>query len=35
MVIYAAEHASEAFRRDIEMARAEVAAAMAAAPKTP
>lgn len=30
-VIYAAEHRSEAFRRDIEMARAEVAAAMAGA----
>lgn len=32
-IIYAAEHASEAFRRDIEMARAEVAAAMAVGPK--
>ena len=35
MVIYAAEHASEAFRRDIEMAKAEVAAAIAAAAKAP
>lgn len=33
MVIYAAEHRSEAFLRDIAMARAEVAAAMAAAGK--
>ncbi|WP_354072004.1 phosphatase PAP2 family protein [Caulobacter sp. 1776] len=32
-VIYGAEHASEAFRRDIEMARTEVAAAMADAGK--
>ncbi|UAL11215.1 phosphatase PAP2 family protein [Caulobacter segnis] len=35
-VIYAAEHASEAFRRDLDMARAEVAAVIAAAaPKAP
>lgn len=33
MVIYAAEHRSEAFLRDIAMARAEVAAAMAEAGK--
>ncbi len=32
-VIYAAEHASEAFRRDMDMARAEVAAALKAAGK--
>ncbi|HJV41696.1 phosphatase PAP2 family protein [Caulobacter sp.] len=32
-VIYAAEHRSEAFQRDIAMARAEVAAVMAAAGK--
>jgi hypothetical protein len=35
MVIYAAEHASEAFRRDIEMAKAEVATAIAAANPKP
>lgn len=33
MVIYAAQHRSEAFLRDVAMARAEVAAAMAAAGK--
>ncbi len=32
-VIYAAEHASEAFRRDLDMAKAEVAAALKAAAK--
>ncbi len=32
-VIYAAEHVSEAFRRDMDMARAEVAAALKAAGK--
>lgn len=35
MVIYAAEHASEAFRRDIDMAKAEVASAIAAATVKP
>lgn len=32
-VIYAAEHRSEAFRRDMDMARAEVEAALKAAPR--